>query len=190
MAPSNYRASICVYCGSRPGLDPVFAQSAAKVGDWLGRFGFRLVYGAGDTGIMGAVANAATRVGGQTLGIIPAHLANAEIEGEDRSDYIITENMHERKKVMFMNSDATVALPGGPGTLDELFEVLTWRQLGLHGKPVLLLNVAGFWNPLVTLIEHLVSMGFADQSFRDSLEVFDTTYALFDRLREIAGDAN
>ena len=88
-----------------------------------------------------------------------------------------------------MNSDASVALPGGPGTLDELFEVLTWRQLGLHEKPVLLLNVAGFWNPLVSLIEHQVGMGFADQSFRDSLEDFDTAHALFDRLDEIAGNA-
>ena len=189
MASMNYRASICVFCGSRPGVDPVFAQSAAMVGDWLGRSGFRLVYGAGDTGIMGAVADAAAGAGGHTLGIIPAHLASAEMAGESRSGHIITEDMHERKKVMFMNSDASVALPGGPGTLDELFEVLTWRQLGLHEKPVLLLNVAGFWNPLVNLIEHQVGMGFADQSFRDSLEDFDTAHALFDRLDEIAGNA-
>ena len=189
MASMNYSASICVFCGSRSGLDPEFAESAAMVGDWLGKFGFRLVYGAGDTGIMGAVADAATRAGGNTLGVIPSHLAKSEIVGEDFSDIIITENMHERKKVMFMNSDAIVALPGGPGTLDELFEVLTWRQLGLHEKPVLLFNVAGFWNPLVNLIEHQIGMGFADQSFRESLEDFDTAHALFDRLHEIAGGA-
>ncbi|MDE2913206.1 MAG: TIGR00730 family Rossman fold protein [Paracoccaceae bacterium] len=182
MKTSDYRASICVFCGSRPGDDPMFIRSAASVGAWIATSGFRLVYGAGDIGMMGAVADAARQSGGPTLGVIPIHLAKREIVGPCLPDCIVTEDMHERKKVMFMNSDAAVALPGGPGTLDELFEVLTWRQLGLHRKPVLLLNVNGFWDPLLTLINHQIRSGFADRSFRTFLEDFDTESGLFERL--------
>ena len=105
---------------------------------------------------MGAVARAAIAAGGRTLGVIPAHLVPREARGRPPADAVVTETMHERKKVMFMNADAIVALPGGPGTLDELFEVLTWRQLGLHAKPVLLLNVGGYWDPLLALLAGVV----------------------------------
>ena len=132
---------MCVFCGSREGGDPAHAAAAAATGRALAEAGFRLVYGAGDVGLMGAVARAAMAAGGATLGVVPAHLVAREAGRRDLAGVVVTETMHERKKVMFMNADAIVALPGGPGTLDELFEVLTWRQLGLHAKPVLLLNV-------------------------------------------------
>jgi uncharacterized protein (TIGR00730 family) len=154
-----------VFCGSSPGKDPAHAAAAAELGTALAAAGLRLVYGAGDVGLMGAVARAAIAAGGRTLGVIPGHLVPLEARGRPAADAIVTETMHERKKVMFMNADAIVALPGGPGTLDELFEVLTWRQLGLHEKPVLLLNVSGYWDPLLALLDHVVGHGFVDPSF-------------------------
>jgi uncharacterized protein (TIGR00730 family) len=176
--------SVCVFCGSRSGADPAFAEAAAATGRALADAGFRLVYGAGDVGLMGAVARAAEAAGGATLGVIPAHLVARERGRRDTSGFVVTETMHERKKVMFMNADAIVTLPGGPGSLDELFEVLTWRQLGLHAKPVLLLNVMGYWEPLLALLRHIVDRGFADASFLGFLEAHDTVPALVARLRE------
>ncbi|MEM6467785.1 MAG: TIGR00730 family Rossman fold protein [Pseudomonadota bacterium] len=158
--------SVCVFCGSRPGNDPVFSQSAQNLGTGLAQAGMRLVYGAGDVGLMGDVARAAQAAGGQTFGVIPEHLLAKEVGKRDLTQFVITQDMHERKKVMFMNADAIVALPGGPGTLDEVFEVLTWAQLGLHAKPVFLLNIAGYWSPLLDLIEATIAKGFADASFR------------------------
>jgi uncharacterized protein (TIGR00730 family) len=157
--------SVCVFCGSSPGADPAHATAAAELGAALAAAGLRLVYGAGDVGLMGAVARAAIAAGGRTLGVIPGHLVPREARGRPPGDVVVTETMHERKKVMFMNADAIVTLSGGPGTLDELFEVLTWRQLGLHAKPVLLLNVKGYWDPLMALLAHLVGSGFVDRSF-------------------------
>ncbi len=161
--------SICVFCGSRAGSDPVYEAAAAALGIALANAGLRLVYGAGDIGLMGAVARAAQGAGGATFGVIPEHLRAREVGKRDLSTFVVTETMHERKKVMFMNADAIVALPGGPGTLDELFEVLTWRQLGLHDKPVFLLNVGGYWDPLLALLDHVVTQGFADPAFLDFL---------------------
>jgi uncharacterized protein (TIGR00730 family) len=168
MQPESAR-SVCVFCGSRPGSDPAYAKAAAETGDALARDGFRLVYGAGDAGLMGAVARAAQAAGGTTFGVIPAHLMRAEVGKRDLTTFVVTETMHERKKVMFMNADAIVTLPGGPGSLDELFEVLTWRQLGLHEKPVFLLNLGGYWDPLLALIDTIVAQGFADPAFLDYL---------------------
>lgn len=176
--------SVCVFCGSRFGADPAYKQSADDLGKGLADNEMRLVYGAGDVGIMGAVANATQNAGGETFGVIPIHLLEMEVGKRDLSTFIVTENMHERKKVMFMNADAIVTLPGGAGSLDELFEVLTWRQLGLHKKPVYLLNINGFWNPLLTLLDHIVTQGFAEQSFRDSLQVVDDVPTLLARLRD------
>ena len=150
------RRSVCVFCGSRPGGDPAYAAAATELGAALAGAGLRLVYGAGDVGLMGAVAAAAIAAGGETLGVVPAHLVAREAARRDLARVVVTETMHERKKVMFMNADAIVTLPGGPGSLDELFEVLTWRQLGLHAKPVYLLNVQGYWNPLLALLDHIV----------------------------------
>jgi uncharacterized protein (TIGR00730 family) len=159
--------SVCVYCGSRPGNDPAFAATATALGTGLAQDGFRLVYGAGDVGLMGAVARAAQAAGGETFGVIPQHLVAWEVGKTDLTRYVVTETMHERKKVMFMNCDAVVVLPGGAGSLDELFEVLTWRQLGLHEKPVFLVDVNGYWQPLMQLLNHVVAQGFADATLLD-----------------------
>ena len=132
--------------------------------------GWRLVYGAGDVGLMGLVARAAQSAGGKTFGVIPTHLLDWEVGKRDLDTFVITETMHERKKVMIMNADAVVMLPGGAGSLDEFFEALTWRQLGLHGKPIILLNTADYWVPLTTLLDHIIAQGFADASLRQAFD--------------------
>lgn len=161
--------SVCVYCGSRAGAIESYTRAAEDTGVMIARNGWRLVYGAGDVGLMGSVARAAQKAGADTFGVIPAHLVAWEVGKTDLTSYVVTETMHERKKVMFMNSDAVMVLPGGAGSLDELFEVLTWRQLRLHAKPVVLLDTDGYWQPLLALIDHVIEQGFADASLRDYL---------------------
>ena len=146
------------------------------------------MYGAGDVGLMGAVATAAQAAGGQTFGVIPVHLMEREVGKRDLSQFIITENMHERKKVMFMNCDAIVVLPGGAGSLDEFFEVLTWRQLGLHAKPIILLNTEGYWDKLIQLMDHIIDQGFADASLRPFMSVAADVEALMADLRDALSD--
>ena len=172
--PASRAFSVCIYCGSHHGDDPEFAAAAAAVGAGLANAGYRLVYGAGDVGLMGEVARAAMAAGGAAIGVIPRHILTEEIGKRDLTEIILTDTMHERKKIMFANADAVVALPGGPGTLDELFEVLTWRQLGLHDKPVILLNLNDYWSPLIALLNHVVARGFANPSFLDYLTVCAT----------------
>ncbi|MFP7673429.1 TIGR00730 family Rossman fold protein [Marivita sp. S0852] len=159
--------SICVYCGSRTGQNKTFADTADALGRAIADEGWRLVYGAGDVGLMGLTARAAQKAGGDTFGVIPAHLLEWEVGKRDLTSFIVTETMHERKKVMLMNADAIVVLPGGAGSLDEFFEALTWRQLGLHSKPIMLLDVDGYWAPLSGLLQHVVDQGFADASLLD-----------------------
>ena len=171
MSQSAPLRSVCVYCGSRPGADPAYADAATDLGTSLAGENWRLVYGAGDVGLMGLVARATQDAGGDTFGVIPTHLMDMEVGKRDLTRFIVTENMHERKKVMFMNCDAVVVMPGGAGTLDEFFEVLTWSQLGLHDKPIVLLNTNGFWTPLVGLIDHVIAQGFASSSLRDLISV-------------------
>lgn len=161
--------SVCVFCGSRAGARPAYAAAARATGAMLATRGWRLVYGAGDVGLMGEVARAAQIAGAATFGVIPVHLLAREVGKRDLSTLVVTEDMQERKKVMHMNSDVVVLLPGGAGSLDELFEVLTWRQLGLHAKPILLLNIDGYWNPLLTLIDQIITEGFAEASLGDYL---------------------
>ncbi|GHC58326.1 LOG family protein [Neogemmobacter tilapiae] len=161
------RHSICVFCGARSGHSPAYAEAAQGFGAVIARNDWRLVYGAGDVGIMGEVARAAMDAGAATLGVIPTHLLGRERATRDFSQTVITEDMHERKKVMFMNSDAIVVLPGGAGSLDEFFEVLTWAQIGLHSKPLFLLDINGYWQPLIALIDHIVAQGFADASVKN-----------------------
>ena len=175
--------SVCVFCGSRPGARPAYEADAAALGAALAAAGWRLVYGAGDVGLMGVTSQAARAAGGDTLGVIPRHLVRREAPGGDPARHVVTETMHERKKVMFMNSDAIVVLPGGAGSLDEFFEVLTWRQLGLHGKPLCLLNTAGYWTPLVTLVDHVIAEGFADASLREFITIRDTVQGVCTTLR-------
>lgn len=165
--------SICVYCGSRFGADPAYRGAAEALGAGIANNGWRLVYGAGDVGLMGSTATAAMAAGGEALGVIPTHLMTREIGKRDLTHLIITETMHERKKVMIMNADVVALLPGGAGSLDEFFEALTWAQLGLHSKPILLINIQNYWGPLVTLIDHVIREGFADESLRSLFTVVD-----------------
>ncbi|WP_372838006.1 TIGR00730 family Rossman fold protein [Phaeovulum sp.] len=174
--------SVCVYCGARSGNRPAYAAAAQATGTMLASRGWRLVYGAGDVGLMGEVARAAISAGGATFGVIPQHLVLREVGKRDLSTFIVTEDMHERKKVMYMNSDAIVVLPGGAGSLDEMFEVLTWRQLGLHSKPILLLDTDGYWQPLFTLLRHLTVEGFADASLLELVELVPDVASLESRL--------
>ncbi|MGB3313896.1 MAG: TIGR00730 family Rossman fold protein [Albidovulum sp.] len=172
------RKSVCVYCGARPGRRAAYAEAAREVGTLLAANGWRLVYGAGDVGLMGEVARAAQWAGGETFGVIPTHLMEMEVGKRDLSTFVVTETMHERKKVMFMNADAVVVLPGGGGSLDEFFEVLTWRQLGLHDKPIILLNTEGYWDKLIGLIDHIIAEGFADATLAGFVCVAATVDAL------------
>lgn len=180
--PKSPIQSICVYCGSRFGTHPAYKQAATDLGQTIANHGWRLVYGAGDVGLMGAVADAAQAAAGETFGVIPEHLLRREVGKRDLTSFIVTENMHERKKVMYMNSDAIVVLPGGAGSLDELFEVLTWRQLGLHEKPIYLLNIEGYWAPLIALMDHVIDQGFADASLKDYFTSVDNVPDLADAL--------
>lgn len=175
--------SVCVFCGSRMGRDARYGEEATAVGEMLADHGWRLVYGAGDVGLMGAAARAAQGAGGETMGVIPLNLVAMEVAKRDLTHYVVTETMHERKKVMFMNSDVIVILPGGAGSLDEFFEVLTWRQIGLHMKPIYILNTNGYWAPLMQLIEHVIAEGFADPSLRDFLQPVESVQELTTALR-------
>jgi uncharacterized protein (TIGR00730 family) len=152
--------SICVFCGSSPGASPAYTEAAAKLGAAIAQAGIRLIYGGGGRGLMGVVARAAISSGGCVVGIIPKFLVQQEEALREVDELIVTEDMHERKRLMFMNSDAFVALPGGLGTLEELLEQLSWAQLRQHSKPIVLLNVDRFWEPLSKLIEHMREHGF------------------------------
>ena len=164
--------SVCVFCGSRSGDNPDFLVQADTLGKLIAKHNWRLVYGAGNTGMMGAVANATQLGKAQTFGVIPNHLVQREVVKTNLHNCILTENMHERKKLMFTNSDAIILLPGGPGSLDEFFEVLTWAQLEVHKKPIVVINVEKYWDPLFSLIDHTISSGFAENSLK---KLFTTT---------------
>lgn len=180
---SSSPRSICVFCGSRPGANPAYAAAARRTGEMIATEGWRLVYGAGDVGLMGEVANAAVSAGAQAFGVIPTHLMRREMARRDLTTFVVTENMHERKKVMFMNSDALVVLPGGAGSLDEFFEVLTWAQIGLHAKPMILLDTEGYWQPLLALLDHIIAEGFAEPTLRSSFQTVPDVPALASALR-------
>ena len=154
--------TVCVYCGSRPGDNPVFSETARAFGAALADNQIKLVYGAGDFGLMGAVATSCLQAGGQTLGVIPKHIVHDYKPNLKIGDIIITETMHERKKVMFMNADAVVAMPGGVGTIDEIIEVISWKQLGLHNKPIIIMNVGGYWDVLLAMLDNCIVRDFAD----------------------------
>lgn len=151
---------VCVYCGSSAGDDPVFLAAARRLGELLGRAGISLVYGGGNRGLMGAVATAVLGAGGHVTGIIPEFLVERERMIEEAQELLVVPDMHTRKQLMFDRADAFVALPGGIGTLEELVEQMTWVQLARHAKPVLLLNTGGFWEPLLTLLDHMRTSGF------------------------------
>jgi len=148
---------VCVYCGSSPGADPAYAEMAVALGHELVARGIRLVYGGGTVGLMGILADTVMGGGGEVIGIIPEFLHKREIQHQGLTDLRVVSTMHERKALMAEEADAFIALPGGIGTFEELFEVLTWTQLGVHDKPVGLLDVSGFWAPLLALIDRAVA---------------------------------
>ncbi|MEO0672999.1 MAG: TIGR00730 family Rossman fold protein [Pseudomonadota bacterium] len=147
--------SICVYCGSGNGKSPAYRQAAEVLGAAIANAGYGLVYGGGSLGLMGTVAKSALDAGGYVTGIIPAFLSDREMMLKDVDDLVVTEDMHQRKMLMFEKSDAFIALPGGIGTLEELVEQLTWSQLGQHTKPVVVANITGYWNPFLNLLEEM-----------------------------------
>ncbi|MDP2086725.1 MAG: TIGR00730 family Rossman fold protein [Gemmobacter sp.] len=179
--------SVCVFCGSRPGARPVYAAAARDTGRLIAEGGWRLIYGAGDVGLMGLVAEAAQTAGATAMGVIPQHLMAREKGRARLTTMVVTEDMHERKKVMFMNSDAIVVLPGGAGSLDEFFEILTWRQIGLHEKPIFLLNIDGYWDPLLRLLDHVIAEGFAEPPLASYAAVVPDVETLARRLTAALG---
>jgi hypothetical protein len=184
------KPSICVFCGSRPGNREAYARAAKDTGRAIAASGCRLVFGAGDVGLMGEVAAAAIAAGAPTLGVIPVHLLNRERQHRDMTSIVVTEDMHERKKVMFMNSDAVVLLPGGAGSLDEFFEVLTWAQIGLHRKPIFLLDAESYWQPLIALLAHVVDEGFAERTVLDLFTILPDVPALAAALKALTGQGD
>lgn len=163
--------SVCVYCGSSPGADASFATEARAFGGLLARLGIRLVYGGGNVGLMGRVADGALEASGEVIGVIPHHLADKELAHARATEMIRVNSMHERKQLMADLADGFVALPGGIGTVEELFETLTWLQLGLHRKPVGLLNVAGFWDQMLGFLDHMTASRFLKSEHRELLLV-------------------
>jgi uncharacterized protein (TIGR00730 family) len=155
-------SSLCVYCGSRFGIDPAYRETATGLGDLIARKGITLIYGGGGVGLMGLTANAALAGGGKVVGIIPSFLLKREAGHPALSETVVVETMHERKLQMFDRSDAFVILPGGIGTLEEFFEILSWRTLGLHTKPIVIIDQSGYWQPLEALLKSIVAGGFAD----------------------------
>jgi uncharacterized protein (TIGR00730 family) len=174
---------ICVYCGSSGRVDETYRAAATRFGVILAKAGIELVYGGGRVGLMGLLADAALASGGRVTGIIPIHLHDKEVGHTGLSELVIVDNMHERKRRMFELSDAFAVLPGGLGTLDETLEIITWKQLGLHDKPVVLVDVAGYWTPLIELVEHAVVSGFAT---RRSLQLYRVVPRVEDVLPAVA----
>lgn len=152
--------SLCVYCGSRPGVDPAFMALAENVGRWIGQHQGQLVYGGGRSGLMGCVAQATLAAGGRVVGVIPKALVEREFANHDCTELHVVDTMHERKRLMAERADAFLALPGGIGTFEEFFEVWTWRQLGYHDKPIGLLNASGYYDGLLTFLKHSVAQEF------------------------------
>ncbi|MFM2045634.1 MAG: hypothetical protein RLY86_4210, partial [Pseudomonadota bacterium] len=152
--------SVCVYCGSANGVEEIYKDSARDLGRRIAAEGLRLVYGGGRVGLMGICADAALAAGGEVVGIIPEHIQKLEVDHTGLTELHVVESMHIRKAMMVEQSDAFAILPGGIGTLDEAFEIITWRQLMLHDKPVVIVNVNGFWNPLIALLDHMQDTGF------------------------------
>jgi uncharacterized protein (TIGR00730 family) len=181
--------TLCVYCGSSPGDDPAFAEAARTVGTLIGREGWQLVYGGGRAGLMGIVADAALAAGAPVVGVIPQSLMVRELGHPGLTELHVVETMHQRKTLMAERADAFVALPGGIGTFEELFEVWTWRQLGYHDKPVGLLNVAGYYDPLLAFLDQATGKGFMRAAQHELLQVHTDPRALLARLGVMADDA-
>tara|TARA_E500000305_G_scaffold64776_1_gene51638 strand:- start:942 stop:1526 length:585 start_codon:yes stop_codon:yes gene_type:complete len=176
------KKSICVFCGSSGRVDEAYRQAATQFGTLVGEKGYDLVYGGGHVGLMGITADAALAAGASVLGVIPKFLQDYEVGHDGLNELIVTDNMHDRKRIMYERSDAFVILPGGLGTMDETFEVVTWTQLGLSAKPVVIANINGFWDPLIALVDHLVQTGFARDENRSILQIADNVGDIFPKI--------
>ncbi len=174
---------VCVYCGSSAGADPAFARAARELGSELARLGLGLVYGGGNVGLMGIVADAALAGGGEVVGVIPEDLVRRELAHEGLTERHVVAGMHERKQLMSDLADGFIALPGGFGTLDELMEAITWRQLGYHGKPCGVLNVSGYYDHLLAFVEHAVQAGLIRPQHRELILVGTTPAGLLARMQ-------
>lgn len=183
----NPAFSLCVYCGSRPGSLPEYAKAAFQVGTWIGQHRGQLVYGGGDNGLMGIVAQATQAAGGRVVGIIPRALAEKEFARHACDELHVVDNMHQRKHMMAERADAFLALPGGIGTFEELFEVWTWRQLGFHNKPIGLLNVANYYDGLLQFLESTVKQGFLSDWQMDFVHQSTDADILLPQLVQAAG---
>jgi uncharacterized protein (TIGR00730 family) len=170
--------SVCVYCGSAGAVDQRYRAAAEELGHSLAAAGITLVFGGGRIGLMGIAADAALAAGGQVIGVIPASLRDAELAHSGVSELVVVDTMHDRKRVMAERSDAFAVLPGGIGTLDETFEILTWRQLRLHDRPIFLVDIAGYWQPLRALLDHIVAQRFATSLVPRLLEIVPSVSAL------------
>jgi uncharacterized protein (TIGR00730 family) len=189
MASMSKIKTVCVYCGSGPGTNPRFVESAIALGKALAESGIRLVYGGGSIGLMGAIATSVLDHGGTVTGIIPDFLTSRENALTRVQEMIVTPDMHERKRLMFERSDAFVALPGGIGTLEELVEQLTWQQLGRHSKPILIANIDGFWEPLLALLSHMRATQFIRPSLAIDILKAERVEDILPRLRAAAARA-
>jgi uncharacterized protein (TIGR00730 family) len=179
--------SLCVYCGSRPGVDPAFSDAARAVGQWIGQHGGQLVYGGGNNGLMGLIADSAAQAGARVVGIIPRSMVQREWARHACDELIVVETMHERKRLMMERSDAFLALPGGIGTFEEFFEAWTWRQLGFHDKPVGLLNSQGYYDALLGFMQSTVQNGFVSDWQMDLITVHSQIGPLLEALLNAAG---
>ena len=179
--------SICVYCGSRPGNDEAFGAAAQAVGHWIGRHGGQLVYGGGKSGLMGTVARATREAGGRVVGVIPQALVDRELANELCDELHVVTTMHERKAMMAERSNAFIALPGGIGTFEELYEIWTWRQLGYHDKPIGILNAKGYYDQMLGFLQQCVGNGFMDEWQMGLVRSGDDHVALLTQLVEEAG---
>lgn len=174
--------SICVFCGAQNAVPKHYLEMGAHFGEMLAKRGIRLIYGGGDCGVMGAVANATLAAGGEVTGVFPLSLRSLENEHTSLTEIIIVESMHERKKKMFDLTDAFVVLPGGFGTMDETFEILTWKQLKLHNKPLIIVNYEKYWEPLVRLMDNIIQIGFARPENAELYDVVDHADDVFNCL--------
>lgn len=180
--------SVCVYCGSRSGTRPGYQALAQRLGSAIGRRGWQLVYGGGRAGLMGSVADATLAAGGRVVGVIPQSLMSLEVGHAGLSELHVVQTMHQRKQMMAERSHAFIAMPGGIGTFEELFEVWTWRHLGYHDRPLGLLETDGYWAPMVQFLQHAVTEGFMGADQMAMLEVDDQVERLLDTLAARSGD--
>ncbi|HQT47571.1 MAG TPA: TIGR00730 family Rossman fold protein [Acidocella sp.] len=179
--------SVTVFCGASFGVDPAYAEAATALGRGLGEEGMALVFGGGNVGLMGTTAAAALGAGAHVTGIIPDFLRKLEVEFHGLSELIVTDSMHTRKRRLFALADAFVVMPGGMGTFDETIEILTWKQLGQHNKPILLVDILGWAQPFVAMVEQAIARGFARSSVRELFEVHPSVEAVLARLSELRG---